>query len=60
MKIRFAILFTFNIEKIPLERLGYLLNGWIREYIEQNLPAGWLMKPYGFEIDGELIDHTYE
>jgi len=41
--------------------LPYLINGNIREVVEQTLPAGWVLSVGSpISIDGKKVPHVYE
>ena len=62
MEIKVGIVFTFHIKgnAIVDSLRNYVINGLIRENIEQNLPEGWAMKVHHTIVDGEKVENNYE
>jgi hypothetical protein len=59
MKIRIGIMFSFTIDEKWRSEMLYIINGHIREVIEQHLPAGWAMKVVRTEVNGQEVKNEY-
>jgi hypothetical protein len=62
MEVKVGIVFTFRLSRNAIVDAlrNYVINGLLRENIEQNLPEGWAMKVHHATIDGEKVELNYE
>ncbi len=58
--VRVGIVLTFPVEGAWGGILKAIINGNLRQVIEDNLPDGWAMTVRRTEVDGRYIDNHYE
>ena len=59
-EVKVGIVFTFRVSRmVKGDLLRHVINGNIRENIEQQLPEGWAMKVHHTVIDDVKIENEY-